>query len=168
MAHLEQHLRLLLPAGVLALEEVAEEPLLQLDAVVGVEVGPVLDAVHLEPFLLRRRRARSPRNCRAGAAPARPSWRRRAAGTLTFDQSGMRDCQYSSVASGLCEAVLVEVAPVGAELLLGQRRRPGHPVAVHPAPVAARAPAVLHLDDLRREPVCRSVQRMPPWWAMSR
>src|SRR4030095_10000927 len=53
MAHLQQHARLLRPARVLALEEVAEELLLQRPAVVRVEVRPVLDAVHLEPLLPR-------------------------------------------------------------------------------------------------------------------
>ena len=56
------------------LQEIVEEALLQLAAVVGVEMRPVLDAVRLEPFLLARRRARSPRNCRADAGPGRPSW----------------------------------------------------------------------------------------------
>jgi hypothetical protein len=54
VAHLQQHLGLLAPAGVLTLEEMAEELLLQLQAVVRVEMRPVLDAVALEPFLLRR------------------------------------------------------------------------------------------------------------------
>src|SRR5262245_18422334 len=54
MAHLQQHFRLPAPAGVLALEEVAEELLLQLQAIVRVEMRPVLDDVALEPFLLRR------------------------------------------------------------------------------------------------------------------
>src|SRR5262245_17739597 len=53
MAHLQQNLRLLAPAAVLALEEVAEELLLQLQSVVRIEVRPVLDAVALEPFLVR-------------------------------------------------------------------------------------------------------------------
>jgi hypothetical protein len=48
---LQQHLRLFRPAGVLAVQEVVEELLLLLAAVVGVEVGPVLDAVRLQPFL---------------------------------------------------------------------------------------------------------------------
>ena len=53
MAHLQQHARLLAPAGVLALQEIVEELALQLAAVVGVEMRPVLDAVRLEPFVLR-------------------------------------------------------------------------------------------------------------------
>ncbi len=52
MTHLQQHFRLLGPAGVLALEEMVEEFLLQADAVVRVEVRPMLDTVALEPFLL--------------------------------------------------------------------------------------------------------------------
>src|SRR5207245_3818459 len=53
MTHLEHDRRLILPPGVSALEEVAEEPFLEAHAIVRVEVRPVLDSVHLEPFLLR-------------------------------------------------------------------------------------------------------------------
>src|SRR5882724_13652436 len=49
---LELHARLPGPVA-LAFEEVIEEPKLQFAPVVGVEVRPVLDAVRLEPFLLR-------------------------------------------------------------------------------------------------------------------
>src|SRR5450759_763225 len=55
MAHLKLHARLPRPAVVRALQEMIEEALLQLDPVVGVEMGPVLDPVRLEPFVLRRR-----------------------------------------------------------------------------------------------------------------
>src|SRR5690242_20966934 len=53
MADLQLHLRLARPAGVLTFEEMAEKALLQIDAVVGVEMRPVLDTVHLQPFLAR-------------------------------------------------------------------------------------------------------------------
>src|SRR6185312_16696720 len=53
MAQLELHTRLLVPAGVLAFEEMAEEALLQAHAVIGIELGPMLDAMRLEPFLRR-------------------------------------------------------------------------------------------------------------------
>src|SRR6185369_12183336 len=51
MADIERHRRLLLPAGTLALEKVAEEPLLQRLAIVAVEMREVGIAVHLQPFL---------------------------------------------------------------------------------------------------------------------
>ena len=54
MAHLQQHLRLLAPAGVFAFEEVTEELLLQAEAVIRVEMRPMLDAVNFEPLLVRR------------------------------------------------------------------------------------------------------------------
>src|SRR5580704_10199301 len=53
MAHLQLHRRLLVPAVVLAVQEMVEEAQLQLPAVVGVEMRPMLDAVRLEPFVLR-------------------------------------------------------------------------------------------------------------------
>src|SRR5262249_10736363 len=53
VTNLEQHPGLLRPPGVLALQEVPEEFLLEGHAVIRVEVRPVLDAVHLEPLLVR-------------------------------------------------------------------------------------------------------------------
>src|ERR1017187_10725418 len=55
MTNVELHPRLLVPAVLLALEEVAEELLLQPDAIVGVIMRPMLDAVHFQPFLFRCR-----------------------------------------------------------------------------------------------------------------
>src|SRR5450756_3036828 len=52
MPDVERHARLLAPAGVLALEEMAEETLLQGLAVITVEMREVGIAVHLQPFLL--------------------------------------------------------------------------------------------------------------------
>jgi hypothetical protein len=52
VADLEQDPRLPLPAIVDVLEEVVEETLLEVSSVVGVEMGPVLQAVDLQPFLL--------------------------------------------------------------------------------------------------------------------
>src|SRR4029434_9891283 len=49
-------------------------------------------------------------------------------------------------------AVLIKVAPVGAELLLGQGRRSGHALAVQAASEAASAAPVLYPDDLGRKP----------------
>jgi hypothetical protein len=52
MAYLQLHLRLLGPARIITFEEASEEPLLQIEAVVRVEMRPMLDAVNLEPFLI--------------------------------------------------------------------------------------------------------------------
>jgi hypothetical protein len=51
-ADVEQHRRLPVPAGVLALEEMSEEALLQADTVIGVEMREMGVAVHLQPLLL--------------------------------------------------------------------------------------------------------------------
>src|SRR6185437_9459134 len=50
MTDLQQHLRLAVPARVLALKKMAEEFFLQCNSVVRVKMSPVFDAVHLEPF----------------------------------------------------------------------------------------------------------------------
>src|SRR5258708_12394886 len=51
---LQRRARLPLPAVLRALQGVREKTLLQFDAVIGIEVGPVLDAVRFEPLVLRR------------------------------------------------------------------------------------------------------------------
>src|SRR5258708_40376277 len=51
--HLQLHARLPVPAVLRAFQGVREKTLLQFDAVIGIEVGPVLDAMYLQPFLLR-------------------------------------------------------------------------------------------------------------------
>src|SRR6185295_17025715 len=53
MADIERHARLLVPARVLALEEVSEKPFLQRLAIGAVEMREVRVAVHFEPFLFR-------------------------------------------------------------------------------------------------------------------
>src|SRR5215470_14286575 len=55
VAHLQQHARLPVETVVLAAQEMVEEAQLQLAPIVGIEVGPVLDAVHFEPFVFRGR-----------------------------------------------------------------------------------------------------------------
>ena len=55
MADIKQHLGLLLPAGVFPFQEMTKEPLLQIKAVIGIELGPMLATMHLEPFVLARR-----------------------------------------------------------------------------------------------------------------
>src|SRR2546425_11754541 len=52
MTHLQLYARTLFKAILLSVQEMIEELQLQLAAVVGVEMGPVLDAVHFEPFVL--------------------------------------------------------------------------------------------------------------------
>src|SRR5262245_41405500 len=53
MTDVERHARLLVPAGILALQEVAKKFLLQRLAVAAVEMREVSIAMHLEPFLFR-------------------------------------------------------------------------------------------------------------------
>src|SRR5262245_3754339 len=92
MAHLQQHLRPLAPAGVFPLEEMAEELLLQLQAIVRVEMRPVLDPVTLEPFLLRRGAHETFEvAARMQSLPAQLADDN--SGVFTLVQSGMRDCQ---------------------------------------------------------------------------
>src|SRR5262249_117537 len=52
VTHLQEDAGLLVPAVLLAVQEIVEEFQLQRAPVVGVEMGPVLDAVDLEPFVL--------------------------------------------------------------------------------------------------------------------
>src|SRR6185437_12863712 len=64
VADLQLNARLFVPTGSLALQEMAEKALLQLEAIIGVKMRPVGVTMKLEPFL-RRRRAHE----RFGVAP---------------------------------------------------------------------------------------------------
>ena len=50
VAHLEQDPGLILPARIFSFQEMAKKFLLERDAVIGVKLRPVLDAVALQPF----------------------------------------------------------------------------------------------------------------------
>src|SRR6516225_1541444 len=54
VADIELHRRLLVPASVLVLQKASEEPFLQGNAVVGVELGEVFETVDFEPLVARR------------------------------------------------------------------------------------------------------------------
>ena len=81
MADLQLHRRLAVPAGVLAFEEMAEEALLQREAVVGVEMRPMGVAMRLEPFL-RRCRAHEAFEIAARVQPCPPQLAADSSGTV--------------------------------------------------------------------------------------
>src|SRR5947199_4136780 len=87
-----------------------------------------------------------------GCSPCPPQLAAEKSGTVTFDQSGIARAPVLVAGEGIPPAVLVEVAAVAAELLLGQCGWPGDPVAVHAAAVSLRAATVLDANDLRGEP----------------
>src|ERR1700675_361685 len=143
MAHLELDPRLLSPPGVLALEEVAEELLLEQHAIVRVEVRPVLDPVDLEP-LLSRRRAREALEVAARMQTLPSPVGRGEERHLDLRPVGHARAPVLVAGQRVLDAVLVEVATVGAELFFGERRRPGYRAAVHTRAIASRAQAVLN------------------------
>ena len=96
MADLQLDARLPSPAGVLALEEMAEETLLQVEAVVGVEMRPMGVAMHLEPFLLRGGGRGILRNSRAGASPWPPQLAALKSGSVILPKSGVRSREAAS------------------------------------------------------------------------
>src|SRR5207244_667131 len=106
---LEQHPGLVPEARVLALEKMPEEALLQADAVVGVEVRPVLARVHLEPYLFLRG-AHEPLEVAAGtqalAAPVGGGQKRH----LHLGEVGKARAPVLVACEGVVAAVLVEVA----------------------------------------------------------
>ena len=104
---------------VFALEEVVEEAQLELAAVVGVEVRPVLDSVRLEPLLLRR-----------GAGEALEVAARMQALAAPVGGGEERDDDLVPVRRAVAvvlvvervrEDLVAEVAAVGGELLVGER-----------------------------------------------
>src|SRR5436190_6512131 len=152
MAHLQQHLGLLAPAGVFPFEEMAEELLLQAEPVVRIEMRPVLDAMHLEPFLFG--------GCAHKALKISARMQPLSAPVGGGEQRRLHLCpvRHARLPVGVGvelarDTVLVKVAPVAAELLVGERLRPRHPVAVHAALETAPAATILHGIDLRLRPV---------------
>src|SRR5262245_1246434 len=143
MANLQQHFRLPVPARVLALEKMPEEFLLQPNAVICVEMRPVLDAMHFEPFLLgsranetleisARMQALSAPVCRGEEGRLHLSPVRHARLPVGISVELARD------------TVFVEVAAVATKLFFRKRFRPRHPVAIHAALETTRAAPVLH------------------------
>src|SRR5262245_767210 len=59
VTNLQEHLRLFIPARILTLEEMTEKFLLQAHSVICIEMRPMLDAVHFEPFLVGSRAYKS-------------------------------------------------------------------------------------------------------------
>src|SRR5258708_8529065 len=151
MAHLELHAWLLVPTGVLALEEMAEEALLQLHAVIGVELGPVLDAMRFEPFL-RRRRAPEALEIAAGMqALATP---------IGGGEQGRGDLRPHRrarlvvvVVERTGENLVAENAAVACELRLAQRPRPADELAGDAALGPMFPQPVLHRAHLHVVPV---------------
>src|SRR3974390_2941664 len=153
MADIELPLWLLVPAVLLALKEIAEELLLQIDAVVGVVMRPVFDAVHFEPFLLGgwwEEAFEIPARMQGLPAPVRRRQKRH------FHLRPVRQHRLVViVVERMLKIGLAEIVAVGAHLLLSQRFGARYPVAVHAAAVPSRAKTVLHALHLHVVPVLR-------------
>ena len=150
-AHLQQHRRLPVPAIVLALEEMREEALLQIDAVIGIEFGPVLDAVNLQPFPLRGG-AHETFDIAAQMQPL-PA-------PVARGQHGHRDpvphrraVPVIVVVERVSEDIAAQIAPVFRQLIVRQGLIPAYRPAGDPAHRALFAAAVLHRLDLHVVPV---------------
>src|SRR5258708_36457175 len=141
MAHLELHARLLRPVA-LALEEVVEEPELQLAPIVGVEVRPVLDAVRLEPLLLGRRAHEAFEvAARMQALPA-PVRRREEWNRYAVPSGGASPVIL--IIERVRKDLVAELAAVFLQLAVRQRLVAAHQGAGDAAARSARAEAVLH------------------------
>src|SRR5581483_5586587 len=150
---IELDARLTVPAVALSLEKISEEFLLQTDAVVGVVMRPVLDAMYFKPFL--------PRSCTVKSLEIAARMQRLPAPVRGRQH---RHLHFRPVRPhGLVEIVvermreirLAEIVTVCAHLLGGERLRSLYPVTVHAAAVPLRAETVLHGLDLHVVPVLR-------------
>ncbi len=133
------------------MQEMVEELELQLAAVVRVEMRPVLDAVRLQPFLL---------GGRAHEALEIAARMQRLAAPVGGREHGRRHLVPDRrarpmivVVERMLANVAAEVAAVLGELSLAQCLRPADELAVHAAPAAALARAVLHGLHLHVVPV---------------
>src|SRR5664279_3456050 len=142
MTDIELYARLLVPAVLLALEEVAEELPLQSDAVVGVIMRPMLDAVHFQPFLFRRRTIEALEIAARVQRLAAPIGGRE---QRHLDLRPIRRHRLVEfVVQRMREVSLAEIVTVGAHLFLGERLRSRYPIAIHAAAMALVAEPVLH------------------------
>src|SRR5215211_4688464 len=130
----------------------AEEPLLQTYSIIRVEMGPVFEPVHLEPFVLRCRPHESLEIAARMQALAAP------VGSREQRDPHLRPVRHPRlpvlVAVQLVrQAILVKVAPVCPELLFGQGDRAGDPISRHSTLEPTRAAAVLYRVDLCPRPI---------------
>ena len=151
VAHLQLHRRLLVPAIVLAVQEMIEEAQLQVPAVVGIKMRPVLDAVRFEPLVLRRGADKTFEIAARMQRLAAPIGRRQ---KRHLDlRPHRRTGAMIGVVERMGQNIAAEIAAVLRQFLVRQSLRPAHQFAVHAAALAAFAGAVLHGLDLHVVPV---------------
>ena len=151
VAHLQLHARLPVPAVVHVLQGVIEEPLLERAAVVGVEVGPVLDAVRFEPLVLRSGSDEAFEvAARVKALPSPVGGGEQGHGDFFPDR---RATPVVVVVERMREDVVAEAAAVFLQLPIGQRLVAAYRLSSDPAARSALAQAVLHRLHLHVVPV---------------
>ncbi len=151
MAHLQEHARPLVPAVVPAVQKMVEELELQLAAIVGVEVRPVLEPMRLEPFLLGGG-AHEALEIAARMQPLAAPVGGREQGHLDLGPVG-RALLVILVIEGMLADLGAEIAAIERELRVGQVLRAAHRLAGDAASLAALARAVLHGLHLHVVPV---------------
>ncbi len=141
-SHSQHHRGLAVPAVVDVFQEVVEKPFLQTDSVVGVELGPVLAAVDLQPFLARRRAQVAFHIASKVPACAAPVARRQKRHRDPVEHR--RTFPVEIVVERMGSHVGAVVGSVGGELFIGQSLRAGDEFAGVGADEAALAQAVLN------------------------
>src|SRR5438876_5304256 len=150
VAYLQLHARLLRPAVVLVFEEAVEEALLQLDAVVGVEVGPMLEAMRLQPLVLRASAHKTLEiAARVQALPAPVRGGQKRYRDLVPDR---RARAVIVIVLRMGADLLAEVAAVMVELPIRKRLVAANELARDAAPGPAFAATVLHRGHLHVVP----------------
>src|SRR5258708_27015057 len=151
VAPLQLHARLVLPAVVLALEEGIEKALLQLDAVIGIEMGPMLEAVRFQPLVLRSRTHEALEiAARVQTLPAPVRRRQKRHADLVPDR---RARLVIVVVERMRADLVAKIAAIGVELAVRKRFVAAHGLARDAALRTARAEAVLNGLNLHVVPV---------------
>src|SRR6185437_10998950 len=139
VTHLQPHLRLFRPAGILAVQKIVKEATLLLASVIGVEMRPMLDAVRLQPLLLG--------GCAREAFEIAARMQALAAPIGGREQRGLdflpcwRPVAMILVVHRMGANLSAEIRAVFSELFLGQRVRTAHQLAMHGAASTALAKA---------------------------
>src|SRR5262249_2714378 len=145
------HPRLFAPASIVAFQKMAEEPLLQPDTIIRIELQPVGAAMCLQPFLLRRRPHEGLEiTARMEAVPAPVRFREE------------RHSNFLQIGRALAVIVVIErvrecagddVASIRPQLFWRQCLGPGNRLASDAAARAALPDAMLHRNNRTRIPV---------------
>src|SRR3984957_10729827 len=130
MPDLQLYFGLLVPSGIFPLQKMAEEPLLQVDTVVGVKLTTVFQPVDFEPLVLARRTHKS-LEIAARVQPLPAPIRRGEKRHLDLRPVGHSGLPEIIGVQLVRQTVFVKIPAIAAEFLFRERLRARNPATGH-------------------------------------